>query len=100
MQIMDASQLSETAEGFTGVIRFVWAVYLMLTRGTSEYSLSGSFSEEDNFSRTCLTRACEHDVFEFLTTRVLRTATFQVGHVHYFFPNEVLIAIRASICLS
>jgi hypothetical protein len=81
---MDASELSATAEGFTGVIRFVWAVYLMLTRGASEYSLSGSFSEDDNFSRSCLTRTCEHDVFEFLTTRVLQTATFQVGRVRSF----------------
>ena len=80
---MDPIELSATAEGFTGVIRFVWAVYLMLTRGASEYSPSGSFSEDDNFSRSCLTRACERDVFEFLTTRVLQTATFQVVHVGY-----------------
>ncbi|KAG0620095.1 hypothetical protein M758_4G188900 [Ceratodon purpureus] len=75
--IMDTSELSATAEGFTGVIRFVWAVYLMITRGSSEYNTSGSFTEDEIFSRSCLTRACEHDVFEFITTRVLQTATFQ-----------------------
>jgi len=78
---MDGVQLSVTAEGFTGVIRFVWAVYLMLTRGASEYNDTGSFSEDETYSRVCLIRACEHDVFEFFTTRVLQTATFQVCSV-------------------
>lgn len=80
---MDASELSATAEGFTGVIRFVWAVYLMLTRIVSEYNPTGSFSEDETYSRACLIRACEHDVFDFLTTRVLQTATFQVCSVLY-----------------
>lgn len=75
---MDAGELSATAEGFTGVIRFVWAVYLMLTRGSSEYNPTGSLSEDETYSRACLSRACEHDVFEFFTTRVLQTPTFQV----------------------
>lgn len=75
--LMDAGELNVTAEGFTGVIRFVWAVYLMLTKGALDYSPTGSFSEDDTYSSLCLNRACEHDVFEFFTTRVLQTATFQ-----------------------
>lgn len=84
MQLMDAGELNVTAEGFTGVIRFVWAVYLMLTKGALDYSPTGSFSEDDTYSSLCLNRACEHDVFEFFTTRVLQTATFQVCHVLFF----------------
>lgn len=87
---MDASEVSATAEGFTGVIRFVWAVYLMLTRVASEYNPIGSFSEDENSSRACLTRACEHDVFEFMTTRILQTATFQVCNVLTYILNSAI----------
>ena len=78
VQIMDAVDLGVVAEGFTGVIRFVWAVYLMLTRGVSEVSSNGTSLGDDTNTRLCLNRVCENDVFEFLTTRILKTATFQV----------------------
>lgn len=82
---MDAGELSATAEGFTGVIRFVWVVYLMLTRGASEYNPTGSFCEDERYSRACLTRSIEHSCFEFLTTGVLGTSTFQVCIVLFLF---------------
>lgn len=79
VQIMDAVDLGVVAEGFTGVIRFVWAVYLMLTRGVSEVSSNGASLGDDTNARLCLNRVCENDVFEFLTIRILKTATFQVS---------------------
>lgn len=75
--IMDTGDLSPITEGFTGVIRFVWAVYLMLTTCDSDVVQSRGSYEDDVFARTCLNRACQHDVFEFLAARVLQTATYQ-----------------------
>jgi len=75
--VMDESDLNVIAEGFTGVIRLVWAVYIMLTKSVSEVTSAGALFADDASAQSCLNRACEHDVFEFLTTRVLKTATYQ-----------------------
>lgn len=73
---MDADTSAAT-EGFTGVIRLVWAVFLMLTSGPAGSAHGGNNSSESN-ARTCLDWAFEHNAFEFLTSNVLKTAAFQV----------------------
>ncbi|KAL2621518.1 hypothetical protein R1flu_001723 [Riccia fluitans] len=57
-------------EGFTGFIRYVWSVFLMLTTGP------GASSEEAAI-RACLDWSCENSVFDFITTTVLKTAVYQ-----------------------
>jgi hypothetical protein len=53
-------------------------VYIMLTKSVSEVTSAGALFADDASAQSCLNRACEHNVFEFLTTQVLKTATYQV----------------------
>lgn len=92
---MDAADLGPIAVGFTAVIQFVWAVYLMLTEDGTEGTSTGSSFLDDESSSLCLDRACEQDVFKFLNARVLQSATFQV-----FFPFAILCSLQVVVCSS
>jgi nuclear pore complex protein Nup205 len=93
LQVMDAADLGPIAVGFTAVIQFVWAVYLMLTEDGTEGTSTGSSFSNDESSSLCLDRACEQDVFKFLNARVLQSATFQV----FFFV--CYLVLNASSCM-
>ncbi|CAM6098602.1 unnamed protein product [Calypogeia fissa] len=71
--VMEADT-NATTEGFTGVIRLVWAIFLMLTSGPTA---RGANPGAESNARICLDWACEHNAFEFLTSNVLKTAAFQ-----------------------
>lgn len=73
LQISSAG-LDPLTEGFTGVIRFVWAVFLVLTSG-----IVPGTAEDEMSAYSSLNRALEHDVFDFLCNRIIRTAAFQVS---------------------
>lgn len=76
-QIME-NIADETVEGFTGVIRLAWAVFLMLTSSAGvPGSLSLSSTSENNNVCLVLDRACEHNAFRFLVNRILKTPAFQ-----------------------
>ncbi|BBN13132.1 nuclear pore complex protein Nup205 [Marchantia polymorpha subsp. ruderalis] len=80
-QVMEVNNRGSN-EGFTGVIRFVWSVFMMLTTGTSE---------EEAGTRACLDWACENNVFDFLTTTVLKTAAYQNDDEDLIFMYDVYL---------
>lgn len=89
LQVMEVNNRGSN-EGFTGVIRFVWSVFMMLTTGTSE---------EEAGTRACLDWACENNVFDFLTTTVLKTAAYQVCVSVVFLANSLLLLV-VTFCLN
>lgn len=92
LQVMDEADLGPIAVGFTAVIQFVWAVYLMLTEDGTEGTSSGPPFLDDESSSLCLDRACEQNVFEFLNAQVLQSATFQV-----FFSFAILCSLQVVV---
>ena len=75
---MDVSGFNVDIEGFTGIVRLAWVIVRTISKQISEVTAVGSTVEDDGILRLCLNRACDHDLFGFLRSRVFETATFQV----------------------
>ncbi|ONK81042.1 uncharacterized protein A4U43_C01F24610 [Asparagus officinalis] len=65
-------------EGFVDVIRLAWAVHMIISQdqGAGDISSGGSSKDLSNIY-SCLQLVCTNNVFQFLLTRVLRTAAYQ-----------------------
>jgi len=66
-------------EGFLDVIRLAWAVHMIIAQDESARDIvSGGSSRDLSNIYSCLQLVCTNNVFQFLVTRVLRTAAYQV----------------------
>lgn len=73
-----ATGTNPNVEGFVDVIRLAWTVHLILTQDCGFVKESTSSSGELANIYSCLELACSNNVFQFLLTRILWTAAYQV----------------------
>ena len=79
LQLM-SSVSNPSIEGFVDATRLAWTVHLVLTqdRITARGAVSGSSSTDLANIYSCLELICSNNVFQFLLSRVLQTAAYQV----------------------
>ncbi|KAJ0987901.1 hypothetical protein J5N97_006257 [Dioscorea zingiberensis] len=76
-ELVVATGTNPDGEGFVDVIRLAWTVHLILTQDQGLVRESNASSRDLANIYSCLELVCMNNVFQFLLSRILRTAAYQ-----------------------